>query len=93
MGWSVEQAIQATKALADFDVFWLEEPTIPDDLAGHIKIMREGALPIATGENFHTLYEFQHFITAGAVSLSRAGPCDLRGNQRLDESGAARRSP
>ena len=68
MGWSVEQAIQATKALADFNVFWLEEPTIPDDLAGHIKIMREGALPIATGENFHTLYEFQHFITAGAVS-------------------------
>jgi L-alanine-DL-glutamate epimerase-like enolase superfamily enzyme len=69
MGWSVEQAIRATKALAEFDVFWLEEPTLPDDLAGHTKIMREGALPIATGENFHTLYEFQHFITAGAVSF------------------------
>jgi L-alanine-DL-glutamate epimerase-like enolase superfamily enzyme len=69
MGWTAEQAIQATKVLADYGVFWLEEPTIPDDLAGHIKIMREGALPIATGENFHTLYEFQHFITAGAVSF------------------------
>jgi L-alanine-DL-glutamate epimerase-like enolase superfamily enzyme len=69
MGWSVEQAIQATKAFAEFDVFWLEEPIIPDDLAGHIKIMREGVLPIATGENFHTLYEFQNFITAGAVSF------------------------
>jgi L-alanine-DL-glutamate epimerase-like enolase superfamily enzyme len=68
MGWSVEQAIRASKVLKEFDLFWLEEPTLPDDLAGHIKIMREGALPIATGENFHTLYEFQHFITAGAVS-------------------------
>jgi L-alanine-DL-glutamate epimerase-like enolase superfamily enzyme len=68
MGWTVEQAIHASRALAEFDLYWLEEPTIPDDLAGHIKIMREGALPIATGENFHTLYEFQHFITAGAVS-------------------------
>lgn len=68
MGWTVEQAIHASRALAEFDLYWMEEPTIPDDLAGHIKIMREGALPIATGENFHTLYEFQHFITAGAVS-------------------------
>jgi len=68
MGWSVEQAIHASRALAEFDLYWLEEPTLPDDLAGHIKIMREGTLPIATGENFHTLYEFQHFITAGAVS-------------------------
>jgi L-alanine-DL-glutamate epimerase-like enolase superfamily enzyme len=69
MGWTAEQAIQATKAFADYGVFWLEEPTIPDDLAGHVKIMREGVLPIATGENFHTLYEFRDFITAGAVSF------------------------
>jgi L-alanine-DL-glutamate epimerase-like enolase superfamily enzyme len=69
MGWSVEQAIRASRALAEFDICWLEEPTIPDDLAGHIRISREGALPIATGENFHTLYEFQNFITAGAVSF------------------------
>jgi len=34
-----------------------------------LKIMREGVLPIATGENFHTLYEFQNFINAGAVSF------------------------
>lgn len=69
MGWSVEQAICASRALAEFDIYWLEEPTIPDDLAGHIRISREGALPIATGENFHTLYEFQNFITADAVSF------------------------
>lgn len=69
MGWSAEQAIQATKAFAGYGVSWLEEPTIPDDLAGHVKIMREGVLPIAAGENFHTLYEFRNFITAGAVSF------------------------
>jgi L-alanine-DL-glutamate epimerase-like enolase superfamily enzyme len=69
MGWRVEEAIRASRALADFNIYWLEEPTIPDDLAGHIRIAREGALPIATGENFHTLYEFQNFITAGAVAF------------------------
>ena len=69
MGWTAEQAIHASRALAEFDIYWLEEPTIPDDLAGHVRIAREGALPIATGENFHTLYEFQNFITAGAVAF------------------------
>ncbi len=69
MRWTAEQAIRASRALSPFGLFWLEEPTIPDDLAGHIRIAREGALPIATGENMHTLYEFQNFITAGAVAF------------------------
>jgi len=69
MGWTVDQAIRASHALTEFDIYWLEEPTIPDDLAGHTRIAREGALPIATGENMHTLYEFQNFITAGAVAF------------------------
>jgi L-alanine-DL-glutamate epimerase-like enolase superfamily enzyme len=69
MGWTVEQAIRASRALAETDVFWLEEPTIPDDLAGHVRIAREGALPIAAGENLHTLYEFQSYIAAGAVAF------------------------
>jgi L-alanine-DL-glutamate epimerase-like enolase superfamily enzyme len=69
MRWTAEQAIRASRALAEYDIYWLEEPTIPDDLAGHIRIAKEGPLPIATGENMHTLYEFQNFITAGAVSF------------------------
>lgn len=69
MGWTAEQAIRASRALAEFDIYWLEEPTIPDNLAGHVRIARQGALPIATGENMHTLYEFQSFITAGAVAF------------------------
>ncbi|MBL6929662.1 MAG: mandelate racemase/muconate lactonizing enzyme family protein [Rhodospirillales bacterium] len=69
MRWSVERAIRASRAFAEHDVYWLEEPTIPDDIAGHAKIEREGALPVATGENFHTLYEFRNMIEAGGVSF------------------------
>ena len=50
MRWTVEEAIRASRALADYGVYWLEEPTIPDDIYGHSRIAREGALPIATGE-------------------------------------------
>jgi L-alanine-DL-glutamate epimerase-like enolase superfamily enzyme len=69
MRWRVEEAIRASHALSEYRVYWLEEPTIPDDLAGHVRIARQGALPIATGENMHTLYEFQQFIGAGAVDF------------------------
>jgi L-alanine-DL-glutamate epimerase-like enolase superfamily enzyme len=69
MGWSADQAIRASHALADYAVYWLEEPTIPDDVDDHARIARDGALPIATGENMHTLYEFQRMIGAGGVSF------------------------
>ena len=69
MRWRVDEAIRASRALADHGVYWLEEPTIPDDLAGHVRIAREGALPIAAGENLHTLHEFGHYMGAGAVEF------------------------
>ncbi len=69
MRWSAEEAIRASRSLARHNVFWLEEPTIPDDVAGHVRIAREGGLPIATGENMHTLYEFKRMIDAGGVSF------------------------
>ncbi len=69
MRWSVDEAIRAARALADQQLVWLEEPTIPDDVAGHARIVREGGLPIATGENLHTLNEFMAMIGAGGVTF------------------------
>ena len=69
MRWSADDAIRAARALAGFDLVWLEEPTIPDDVPGHVRIVREGGLPIAAGENLHTLYEFRQLIAAGGVTF------------------------
>lgn len=68
MRWTADQAITAARALQEFNLVWLEEPTIPDDLPGHQRILRDGGVPIAAGENLHTLHEFRAAITAGAVS-------------------------
>jgi L-alanine-DL-glutamate epimerase-like enolase superfamily enzyme len=69
MRWSVDEAIRAARALAELAPVWLEEPTIPDDVPGHVRIVREGGLPIAAGENLHTLYEFRQLIAAGGVTF------------------------
>ena len=69
MKWSVDEAIRAARALQDTNLIWLEEPTIPDDVAGHARIVRDGGMPIATGENLHTLHEFKQMIEAGGVTF------------------------
>jgi L-alanine-DL-glutamate epimerase-like enolase superfamily enzyme len=69
MRWSVDEAIRAARALRELDLVWLEEPTDPDDVPGHARIVRDGGLPIAAGENLHTLAEFRQLIAAGGVTF------------------------
>jgi L-alanine-DL-glutamate epimerase-like enolase superfamily enzyme len=69
MKWTVDEAIRAARAFAPFDLTWLEEPISPDDVAGHARVVREGGLPIAAGENLRTLWDFKHLIASGGVTF------------------------
>ncbi len=69
MKWSVAEAIGAARAFAPFNPLWLEEPIIPDDLEGHARVASEGGVPIATGENMRTIWEFRHAITVGRIAF------------------------
>jgi L-alanine-DL-glutamate epimerase-like enolase superfamily enzyme len=79
MRWSADQAIRAARAFCDSNLVWLEEPTIPDDVVGHTRVVREGGIPVATGENMHTLYEFQQMIVAGGVTYPEPDVCNCGG--------------
>ena len=68
MRWTVDQAIRAARAFAPYDLTWLEEPIQPDDVAGHARVVAEGGLPIATGENLRTLWDFKQLIATGGVT-------------------------
>ena len=85
MKWSVDEAIRAARALQPFDLTWLEEPTIPDDPAGHARIVREGGVPIAAGENLRTLWEFKHLHRRRRRDLSRARRHQLRRRHAVHE--------
>jgi L-alanine-DL-glutamate epimerase-like enolase superfamily enzyme len=69
MRWSVDEAVRAARGLQASSVYWLEEPTIPDDVEGHARIVREGGLPVAAGENLHSLWEFAAYVRAQAVTF------------------------
>ena len=79
MRWMVDQAIRASHAFAEHEVYWLEEPTIPDDMEGHRRIESEGPLPVAAGENLHTVYEFQKLMAAGGVSFPEPDMSNIGG--------------
>jgi L-alanine-DL-glutamate epimerase-like enolase superfamily enzyme len=77
--WSTSQAIRAARALQTFDLFWLEEPTVPDDVDGFARIASEGGLPIATGENMHTVFEFERMIRHGRIAFPQPDLSNLGG--------------
>lgn len=79
MRWSVDEAVRACDALRDFGLHWLEEPTVPDDIEGYARIAALGKLPIAAGENMHTLFEFQRLIQFGGVSFPEPDVCNVGG--------------
>ncbi len=59
MVWSVPQAIRMAKRLEEFNTFWLEEPSNPDNYLGYAEIGKATSIPIAMGENLHTKYEHE----------------------------------
>ncbi|MFF4545665.1 L-fuconate dehydratase [Streptomyces sp. NPDC001406] len=68
--WNVDEAIRWTKALAEFDPYWIEEPTSPDDVLGHAAI-REAVAPVkvATGEHVQNRIVFKQMLQAGALDV------------------------
>ena len=62
-------AIRFARAVEDADIWWLEEPLPPDDVAGHAEIARVLEMPVATGEIHATRWEFADLIARRAADI------------------------
>ncbi|MDG1459241.1 MAG: mandelate racemase/muconate lactonizing enzyme family protein [Pseudoprimorskyibacter sp.] len=66
---SVDQAIAAAQAMTPYDITWFEEPTIPDDYKGYGRIAKATGMPLAMGENLHTIHEFEQAFADAHLSF------------------------
>ncbi|KOS22694.1 L-galactonate dehydratase [Escovopsis weberi] len=80
--WSVPEAIEYMKQLADFKPWFIEEPTSPDDIMGH-KAVREALKPygigVATGEMCQNRVMFKQLLMTGAIDFCQVDACRLGG--------------
>ncbi len=80
--WSVPEAIEYMKQLAEFKPWFIEEPTSPDDIMGH-KAVRDALRPygigVATGEMCQNRVVFKQLIVAGAIDVCQIDACRLGG--------------
>jgi L-rhamnonate dehydratase len=67
MGWTLDYAKRMLPLLEPFQLRWLEEPVIPDDISGYAELKSYGRIPIAGGEHEFTLYGFRELLEAHAL--------------------------
>ncbi|MFM9967804.1 MAG: mandelate racemase/muconate lactonizing enzyme family protein [Burkholderiales bacterium] len=63
----VHASIEQARMLEDLDLLWYEEPVNADDVAACAEVARSIRIPVATGENAYTRYEFRDLIEARAA--------------------------
>lgn len=67
--WTVKQALRMAEVYQRHNVFWLEEPLHPDDLAGYRELCSRTTLTIATGEQESNPEAFIRLIDEGNIDV------------------------
>jgi L-fuconate dehydratase len=78
--WTVAQSIEFAHRTRDLNVFWIEEPTHPDDVLGHQTIARTIApIRVAAGEHLPNRVVFKNYLQAGALAFCQVDAVRVAG--------------
>ncbi len=73
------QALRLGRALDGYNLRWYEEPVVPEDLHGYAEMRNKLTMPIAGGENEHTLFGYRDLFAANAVDIAQPDLCSCGG--------------
>jgi L-alanine-DL-glutamate epimerase-like enolase superfamily enzyme len=71
--------IRQAALLEEFDLVWYEEPVLADDLAACAEVAHAIRIPVATGENNYSRFEFRELIERRAARYLMPDVCRANG--------------
>ena len=74
MGWTADVAIQMGRKFQDYDVYWLEEPVVPDDFAGYLRIAEALDMRVVGGETHFTRFDLKPFFENPRLPILQPDP-------------------
>ncbi len=78
--WEVDEAIHWVNSLRQYNPAFIEEPTNPDDVLGHLKIKRGiNGIGVASGEHCQNRILFKQFIESDALDVVQVDACRMGG--------------
>ena len=78
--WTIDQAIDFCSKTTDLDLFWLEEPTHPDDVLGHQTIANAiSPVKVAAGEHVPNRILFKNYFKAEALAICQVDALRVAG--------------
>lgn len=77
--YNVYSAVRMARRLAEYDVFWFEEPVNAQDVDGYLQVKASAPMPLAGGENLRTRYEFQKFLSRRAYDIAQPDVVNVGG--------------
>ena len=83
MAWTADKAIIMGRRLEEHDIYWLEEPVMPDDFAGYFRVADALTTRVVGGESHFTRYDLRPFFENPSCPILqpdviRGGLTDLR---------------
>ena len=68
-GWDINATIKIGRLMADYGLFWLEDPIHHQDYAGYARIADALDTPIATGEYHYGMVPFRHMLESRSLDI------------------------
>ena len=86
---NMRSAIRAAKKLEPFDIAWIEEPVLFDNVESLVELARAVPVPVATGEQLYGRWEFRPLLERNAVRIIQPDICHAGGISELKKIAAA----
>jgi L-alanine-DL-glutamate epimerase-like enolase superfamily enzyme len=77
--WDLPAARRAAKALARYDIHWLEEPLPAEDFRGYARLRAAIDIPVACGESLYSEAQFRDLLLAGGCDFAQPNACRVGG--------------